>query len=114
MKYFLAFYIAGWLFCLLRLYYPSIRFLQKFDSSNILVRQKVLGWLVASLGFFIATQKLIPKFKMLHIEELGHNTLLFPFIERKSIRPSYKTPCAYYLYNYSNRQLKKEKVCILN
>ena len=69
---------------------------------------------IFSLGFFIATQKLIPKFKMLHIEELGHNTLLFPFIERKSIRPSYKTPCAYYLYNYSNRQLKKEKVCILN
>jgi len=60
MKYFLAFYIAGWLFCLLRLYYPSIRFLQKFDSSNILVRQKVLGWLVASLGFFIATPLTLP------------------------------------------------------
>ncbi len=69
---------------------------------------------VFSQGFFIVIQKLIPRFKMLHIEELGHNTILLETLERKSIQPSYKTPCAYYIYNYSSRELKKEEVCILN
>ena len=69
---------------------------------------------VFSQGFFIVIQKLIPQFKMLQIEELGHNTILLDALERKSIQPSYKTPCAYYLYNFSNREVEKEKICILN
>jgi hypothetical protein len=69
---------------------------------------------VFSQGFFIVIQKLIPKFKMLQIEELGHNTILLEALERKSIRYSYKTPCAYYLYNFSNREVEKEKICLLN
>ena len=69
---------------------------------------------VFSQGFLIVLQKFISNFKMLQIEELGHNTILLEAIERKSIQPSYKTPCAYYLYNYSNREIPKEKICILN
>lgn len=69
---------------------------------------------VFSLGFFVAIQSLIPKFKMLQMEGLGDNTLLISSIERKSICPVYQTPCAYYLYNYNNREIKKEDICILN
>ena len=55
MKYFIAFYIAGWVVSLVRLYYPSIRFLKSVESSNVLVQREKLGWAIAILGFGIAT-----------------------------------------------------------
>ena len=60
MKYFLAFYIAGWVVSLARLYYPSIRFLKSVESTNILVQREKLGWAVAILGFGIATPLTLP------------------------------------------------------
>ena len=60
MKYFLAFYIAGWIISLARLYYPSIRFLKSVESTNILVQREKLGWAVAILGFGMATPLTLP------------------------------------------------------
>jgi hypothetical protein len=60
MKYFLAFYIAGWVISLARLYYPSIRFLKSVESTNILVQREKLGWAVAILGFGMATPLTLP------------------------------------------------------
>lgn len=60
MKYFLAFYIAGWAVSLARLYYPSIRFLKSVESSNVLVQREKLGWAIAILGFGIATPLTLP------------------------------------------------------
>jgi len=60
MKYFIAFYIAGWVVSLVRLYYPSIRFLKSVESSNILVQREKLGWAIAILGFGIATPLTLP------------------------------------------------------
>jgi len=60
MKYFIAFYIAGWVVSLVRLYYPSIRFLKSVESSNVLVQREKLGWAIAILGFGIATPLTLP------------------------------------------------------
>lgn len=60
MKYFLAFYIAGWVVSLARLYYPSIRFLKSVESNNVLVQREKLGWAIAILGFGIATPLTLP------------------------------------------------------
>ena len=60
MKYFLAFYIAGWVISLARLYYPSIRFLKSVESTNILVQREKLGGAVAILGFGMATPLTLP------------------------------------------------------
>ena len=60
MKYFLAFYIAGWIISLARLYYPSIRFLKSVESTNVLVQREKLGWAVAILGFGMATPLTLP------------------------------------------------------
>ena len=60
MKYFVAFYIAGWVISLARLYYPSIRFLKSVESTNILVQREKLGWAVAILGFGMATPLTLP------------------------------------------------------
>ena len=60
MKYLLAFYIAGWIISLARLYYPSIRFLKKFSSDSILVQREYVGWAVAIVGFGIATPLTLP------------------------------------------------------
>jgi len=60
MKYFLAFYIAGWVISLARLYYPSIRFLKSVESTNILVQREKLGWAIAILGFGMATPLTLP------------------------------------------------------
>ena len=60
MKYFLAFYIAGWVISLARLYYPSIRFLKSVESTNVLVQREKLGWAVAILGFGMATPLTLP------------------------------------------------------
>ena len=60
MKYFIAFYIAGWVVSLARLYYPSIRFLKSVESSNVLVQREKLGWAIAILGFGIATPLTLP------------------------------------------------------
>ena len=60
MKYFIAFYIAGWVVSLARLYYPSIRFLKSVESSSVLVQREKLGWAIAILGFGIATPLTLP------------------------------------------------------
>jgi len=60
MKYFIAFYIAGWVLSLLRLYYPSIKFLKRFKIESILVEREYLGWFVAIIGFGIATPLTLP------------------------------------------------------
>jgi hypothetical protein len=60
MKYFIAFYIAGWVVSLVRLYYPSIRFLKSVESGNVLVQREKLGWAIAILGFGIATPLTLP------------------------------------------------------
>ena len=60
MKYFIAFYIAGWIISLARLYYPSIRFLKRIESDSILVTQEKIGWAMAILGFGMATPLTLP------------------------------------------------------
>jgi hypothetical protein len=60
MKYFIAFYIAGWVLSLLRLYYPSIKFLKRFKIESILVEREYVGWFVAIIGFGIATPLTLP------------------------------------------------------
>ena len=60
MKYFMAFYIATWIFAMAKLYYPSVRFLKSVDSDSVLVRREKLGWFVASIGFAIAVPLLLP------------------------------------------------------
>lgn len=59
MEYFLAFYIAGVLFSLYRLYYPSVNFLKKFHKESILVRLEITGWIVAIVLFTLAFPALI-------------------------------------------------------
>jgi uncharacterized membrane protein len=60
MKYFIAFYIAGWILSLVRLYYPSIKFLKRFKIESILVEREYLGWFVAIIGFGVATPLTLP------------------------------------------------------
>jgi hypothetical protein len=60
MKYFIAFYIAGWALSLIRLYYPSIKFLKRFKIESILVEREYSGWFVAIIGFGIATPLTLP------------------------------------------------------
>jgi uncharacterized membrane protein len=60
MKYFIAFYIAGWVLSLVRLYYPSIKFLKRFKIESILVEREYLGWFVAIIGFGVATPLTLP------------------------------------------------------
>ena len=60
MKYFIAFYIAAWIICLMKLYYPSIKTLKAVDSNSILVRNQFLGWLVAAPAFALGTPLFFP------------------------------------------------------
>tara|TARA_A100001011_G_scaffold394971_2_gene488650 strand:+ start:3234 stop:3485 length:252 start_codon:yes stop_codon:yes gene_type:complete len=59
-KYFIALYIAGWIFSVARLYYPSIRFLKSAGSDSALVKQEYLGWVVAIVGFGLTTPLTLP------------------------------------------------------
>lgn len=66
------------------------------------------------LGFLSSVKKMKDIYGHLQVESLGHNTILNGFLTESTKKLyKYKTQCAYYLYNYSHREIDSTKVCIL-
>lgn len=68
MEYILAFYLAGILFAMYKLYLPSYLTIKKLQPHNILIQRKVLAFFVMLVGFAII---LIPIIPALLSDELG-------------------------------------------
>lgn len=49
----------------------------------------------------------------LHLEEIGATAKVVDAIEKSGVTAKYTIPCAYYLYNYSNRSICNEKATII-
>lgn len=74
-----------------------------FNTSNEIFTQ----------GFFKVINKIKPNYSILHIEELGDNVYILRIIRKLGIKAKYCVPCAYYLYNYSNKTVEAKDVTLL-
>ena len=59
MEYFLAFYIAAIIFCMARLYFPAYRFMAKVFPESMLIKYKVLGFVITLVLFTLAAPILL-------------------------------------------------------
>ena len=60
MEYFLAFYIAGIVLAMFKLYMPCYKLIKKVDSNNPIVTHKYISFVVMILGFIIILIPLTP------------------------------------------------------
>ena len=60
MEYFLAFYIAGIVLAMLKLYMPSYKLIKKIDPNNPVVIHNYIAFVVMILGFIILLIPLTP------------------------------------------------------
>jgi len=66
------------------------------------------------LGFNVAIGKIMSKFNMLQLENIGDNNYIYEDLERRNISPTYNIQSAYYIYNYSSNSIDITKAFILN
>ena len=59
MEYFLAFYIAAIIFCMARLYFPAYRFMAKIFPESMLIKHKILGFVITLMLFILAAPILL-------------------------------------------------------
>lgn len=60
MEYFLAFYVAGIVLAMYKLYLPSYLTIKKYDPNNILIERNILAFFVMLIGFSIILLGIIP------------------------------------------------------
>lgn len=64
-------------------------------------------------GFFKVIHKIKSNYSVLHLEEMGDNVHIMNVIRKADIKANYCVPCAYYLYNYSNKTVNAKDVTLL-
>ena len=80
---------------------PNVEcFASMFDRNEISINEFIAG-------FFNSVIKISKEYNYLQLERIGDNTFVPP------LKWKYKTPCAYYLYNYSCQSLENKKVTII-